>query len=1242
MHLLKNIKVADHPIMVTLPDGTKAFSTHTAILNLPQLSIQARMAHVFPSFTASLISTGVLCDAGYTTTYDRNNVFVKDSDGKVLLSGKRDDETGMWNYNTPADFNNSGNQNIAFAATMYPSNIINTKVKLASWYHACMGSPAIPTFVQAVDREWIELPGLTAKMARRVTPTVATHLGHLNQKRQHLDSTTISYDNVIEYSTTDSTKENHDAKINKANNSETIITASDIIIDFSPITDASLHADLTGKFTTTSQGGHDYQLVMYNPDTNFIKVIPQRSRSHTDYINSYDNAMEFWKSHGIEPNFLLIDNESSKELVEFLTLKNIEVKMCPPKMHRTLKAERAIRTWKNHLLASLATADNDFPLYLWNLIVPQVETTLNLMRQSTASQHISAWQAVHKSPYDFKSNPFAPIGIKIIAHDKPKRPPFAYHGQIAYYIGPSLQHYRCHIVWIIQTRNIRITDTIGYIHNEKILPQQQEIEDFLFSSLHQINSFITTPLQHPSITDESIPLLTKARQNLQEIDAIIRKIPEDNEQMDEEELVNQDVENFLNEMVLPISEGDSDEDQPAASEGVGMDTISNNTAPATEQRALLPIYIGTKSNLNPPTTEKRNRKQNQKYALLTTKYINEGSTSIELPAQEQLQQIADQLHIAGTPISNHRAGSVIAADAFAMDENNQPLTFKTAIRGTDKIHWEKAAVKELRKLLYPLPKLPTPTMRFIKWADKPTDRTASYYNPQVKVKTVNDKIDRRVRGTYGGNVTDFTGNRTSNTADPQTVNLLLNAAVSEKAHLVIMDIKDFFLGSPLEKPEFMILTKSQLPQEIIEEFKMQIDWNEDNNALVQIEYSLYGLPHAGRISAIKVDNLLKRHGYHQCYSTPCLYHNKHNGIYFTLIVDDYLIKYKHKQDAEHLLNALQTEYEVSVDWGGTRYLGMKMDRNIDAGYMDLSMPGYVQAALTRFNVPLPTKPTISPAKYSQRNFQTPDYEILDDQSPQLPPKDANFILQVIGVFLWYARMVDHVILTHLNKLASRQSNPTENLLIEVHHFLQYMATFPDTNLRISQSSMRYICSSDGSYLSESKSRSRAAGIHFLSSEGDPTSAPINAGVTVISIIIGAVVSSAMECEYAAMYINAQVACGIRNTLQDLGYPQGPTPIITDNTAAAGVATKTAKPKRSKHIAMRYHWLRDRVAQEEFTIVWAPGATNDADFFSKTHPAIDFLIRRDRYIITTTSRWTEQLNQKKRQHLNKAKAKKSMC
>jgi hypothetical protein len=95
----------------------------------------------------------------------------------------------------------------------------------------------------------------------------------------------------------------------------------------------------------------------------------------------------------------------------------------------------------------------------------------------------------------------------------------------------------------------------------------------------------------------------------------------------------------------------------------------------------------------------------------------------------------------------------------------------------------------------------------------------------------------------------------------------------------------------------------------------------------------------------------------------------------------------------------------------------------------------------------------------------------------------------------------------------------------------------------------------------------------------------------------------------------QRAVGIQTILEALGHKQTAATVITyDNTIAGNIANKKCKIRRTKPIAMRYHWIQDRIEDGHFKIQWAPGALNLADYPSKAHPIHHFCSHR-RYFIT---------------------------
>ena len=291
---------------------------------------------------------------------------------------------------------------------------------------------------------------------------------------------------------------------------------------------------------------------------------------------------------------------------------------------------------------------------------------------------------------------------------------------------------------------------------------------------------------------------------------------------------------------------------------------------------------------------------------------------------------------------------------------------------------------------------------------------------------------------------------------------------------------------------------------------------------------------------------------------------------------------------------------------------MTLEWDYNKGEVHLSMPEYVNEALIRFNHTKPTKPQHQPHPHVPIQYGTKvQLAKQPDTAPLLDRADTKFIQEVTGVFNYYARAIDGTMLPALSAIASEQSKPTENTMKKTKQFLDYAATHPNAILTFRRSNMKLAIHSDASYLSEREARSRAGGHHFLSEEvEDPQ---LNGAVLNISQIIKPVMSSSAEAETGALYLNATTAIPMRQTLEEMGHPQGRTPIQTDNSTAGGYCNKTIQPKQSKQWDMRYHWLRDRECQGQFRIYWRPGKTNHADYWTKHHQAKHHQIMRKQYL-----------------------------
>jgi len=368
----------------------------------------------------------------------------------------------------------------------------------------------------------------------------------------------------------------------------------------------------------------------------------------------------------------------------------------------------------------------------------------------------------------------------------------------------------------------------------------------------------------------------------------------------------------------------------------------------------------------------------------------------------------------------------------------------------------------------------------------------------------------------------------------------------------------------------------------------------NNSVLFEVTKSMYGLPHAGKIAQ---DNLIARlatHGYLQT-GTTCLFRHVNNGVAFTLVVDDFGVKYQDISGADDLIRCLQLYYTLTVKKDATKYLGLTIAVDKVAREVRMSAPGVIAKALQRF-VPTSTAVARSPAVYQPPRFgaaaHTPDSP---DNSPLLTADEHHNLQQLGGVLLYYCLAIDSTGLPAVTAIESALSHATQLTQRAADRLLAYFRNYPDNILVLKACDMRLHTQSDASYGTRSRGRSVAGGIAYLGN-ADPTA--INGPIMVFSSVIQNVMASIGEAEYAAAFHTAQMAAGLRKTLSDLGYPQPATYILVDNEVASGIASNTIEPKRTKSIDMQFHWLRDRVQLQEFIVIWRKGVYNLADFFTK--------------------------------------------
>jgi hypothetical protein len=154
--------------------------------------------------------------------------------------------------------------------------------------------------------------------------------------------------------------------------------------------------------------------------------------------------------------------------------------------------------------------------------------------------------------------------------------------------------------------------------------------------------------------------------------------------------------------------------------------------------------------------------------------------------------------------------------------------------------------------------------------------------------------------TVGGNLINYDGDVSTQTADLTTSKILWNSVISTlHAEYTCLDLKNFYLGTPMKEYEYMRLHISDIPEEIIKQYNLRAiadnDW-----AYIEVRGGMYGLPQAGKLAHDFLQQRLANHGYAPIPSTPGLWKYKTRPVTFTLVDDDFGVKYIGRENAEHL------------------------------------------------------------------------------------------------------------------------------------------------------------------------------------------------------------------------------------------------------------------------------------------------------------------------------------------------------
>ncbi len=406
--------------------------------------------------TSNLLGIVPFSNQDCTATFTPTTFQISERTGAPILTGVLMSSSSLWIVRLEDD------ASIEHPSMAQPTRTANalipqTDVRFVQFVHAALGYPAPTTFLNAVVAGYItgphQYPRLTPKLVRRHMPqTMATARGHLDKipaAPPHANSEAVS-----------AQKRHHHRKAQRSPASGPPNPVKPF--DYTGVTKSTtLHVDYTGDLPEICYSGT--RCFMVSCWGSYIHLEPLTNLRSVQTVAALQRTMLFWRDNKVEITTLRMDNQRSAELRQAMKDLHLTLSSVSSYDKAANRAERAIRTAKNHIIAVRAGFHRDCPATYLDKGLLQIEMTLNTIHPYEYNSTLSAYAAIHGHPFDFCRHPIVPVGTKVLTWDAPSyRGSWADHGVPGIYMGPAMEHLRAFQVMVPSASALRVTNTVWW------------------------------------------------------------------------------------------------------------------------------------------------------------------------------------------------------------------------------------------------------------------------------------------------------------------------------------------------------------------------------------------------------------------------------------------------------------------------------------------------------------------------------------------------------------------------------------------------------------------------------------------------------------------------------------------------------------------------------------------------------------------------------------------------------------
>jgi hypothetical protein len=529
---------------------------------------------------------------------------------------------------------------------------------------------------------------------------------------------------------------------------------------------------------------------------------------------------------------------------------------------------------------------------------------------------------------------------------------------------------------------------------------------------------------------------------------------------------------------------------------------------------------------------------------------------------------------------SEEAGSGALAHGYAMytttDEATTavvPQTREKALDSPQKYAWIEAEMDELTKLrecdVYTLvprsdaKSTPIP-LRWVYDIKRDGNGDATEYKARIVVRG-----DKQVEGV---NYTETFSSVLKSTAK----NILFAIAAKENWHIRQSDFKSAYLNAKLDEE---IYTEQPPGHEI--PGKEDYVW--------KLDKALYGSKQAGREWFLTISSFLVSIGFTQCDTDHAVFYRHRNGQYhfIGLHVDDNLHFASRLEDVLEVEEIINKKFPLKIMGEAKHFLGTTIERDRTAGTISLGQTNYIDGLVSLCNLET-AKPATTPLPLGAKlgNESCPaEWEVSEAREMQKVP-----YREAVGGLMYIANGTRPDIAYAANLLARVASNPGRIHWQAVKHLVRYLKGTRNHRLTYGAGAKGLVGYSDASHGTHDFDYKSVSGYAFI----------LNGGAISWSAKKQSIVAlSTAEAEYIAMTHATKELLWIRNFLSEVFRPiQCPIQLFADNQSAIAMAKNDAYHSRTKHISIRYHFIRHHVTHNHLRLTWVNTHDNYADLFTK--------------------------------------------